>query len=103
MAYKKNRTEILDDTIKKSELDEHYTGWDDDYYYGMDSDYDDHWYCCDECSGVSSDYEYEKGAYRDGRMVDLDSLSVQRKRESRINKVLGEDGTTRIGDFVNGK
>lgn len=104
MAYKKNKIEILDNTIKKSELDEYYLGWDSDYYMGHYSDYDDYeWYCCDECSNVSSDYEYEDGDYKDGRMVDLDSISVQRKRESIINKVLGEDGVSRIGDFVNEK
>lgn len=103
MAYKKNRTEILDDTIKKSELDEYNLGWNDDYYYGMENDYDDGWYCCDECSNVSTDYEYENDFYKNGRMVDLDSISTQRKRESRINKVLGEDGISRIGDFIDGK
>jgi hypothetical protein len=103
MGYRKNKTEILDDTIKKAELEEQYLGWDDDYYYGVCSDYDDGYYCCDYCSNISSDYEYEEGVYRDGKMVDLDSISVQRKRESRINNILGEDGKARIGDFINGK
>lgn len=109
MAHTKNRTEILDSTIKKSEMEEHYLGWDDDYYMGQYNDYEyDDYYCCEFCTPREPrgglDYEYDMSrSNKDGKMVDLDSISVERKRESRINSVLGEDGKTRIGDFVNEK
>lgn len=97
MSYTKNRTEILDDTIKKAELEEYYQ--DDEYYYDYDCEYYDR--CnCPLCSGLGCDYEYDGSTFRDGRMIDLDSLSVERKRNSTIDKILGEDPKTRIGDFV---
>lgn len=100
MAYTKNRTEILDSTIKKAEL-EYQLGW-DDYY---DEDEDSWYYCCEYCTPrYFDDYQYDMSkSNKDGRMIDLDSLTVERKRESRINKILGEDNTQRIGDFVDGK
>ena len=106
MAHTKNRTEILDSTIKKAEMEEHYLGWDDDYYMGQYNDYEyDDYYCCEFCTPrYCDDYEYDMSkSNKDGRMIDLDSLTVERKRQSRINKILDEDGTLRVGDFVNGK
>lgn len=79
-------------------------GWDDDYYMGQYSDYDDD-YCCELCTPrYSCNYEYDMSkSDKYGRMIDLDSISIERKRESQINKILGEDGKARIGDFVNEK
>ncbi len=112
MSHKKNKIEILDATIKKAEMDEHNLGWNDDYEYGMENDYDDWddpYYCCESCTPRfpmgGLDYEYDMSkSNKDGRMIDLDSISISRKRNSIIDKVLGEQvGVTTIGDVINAK
>jgi hypothetical protein len=92
MAQKKNRKNIINDDIAKSiiELDNSW-GYDDwEYYFFDDSDYHS-----------NSLYKYTEST-PDGGLIDLDSLSKERKRESTIKKILGEIPDTNkntIGDF----
>lgn len=108
MSYRKNRTEILDDTIKKAEIEEHNLGWNDDYNYGMENDYDYSFCSCDLCRSSGEyvgEYDYhDSKESKNGKMIDLDSISVSRKRNSTIDKILGEEvGVTTIGDVINAK
>ena len=97
MSNHKNKIELLDAAVKKAEFNEHYLGWDDDYYMGHSSLYDDYddfrWYY--ECD----DYGYSSET-KVGRMVDLNSISKERMRNSKIEKILGEEtGSTTIRDL----
>jgi hypothetical protein len=97
MAQKKNRKDIINDDIAKSLINLNnswgYDDYDDDwsaYYFFDDSDYNSY-----------TIYKYTEST-RDGSLIDLDSLSKERKRESIIKKILGEIPDTNkntIGDF----
>lgn len=89
MSHQKNKKDLLDDAIKKDNLDYYFDSVGE---YEYDSDYYE-WF-----SDIVQ-YEYDDDFYKNGRMIDLDSISINRKRESLINSILGEDGKTRIGDF----
>lgn len=105
MALKKNKTEILDRIITKSELSE-------SYYWGYwcDDDFDYHHEYCDCYQCVPVDYDYlpeqfqpksvehisKRGfrvtthVYQPGRLIDMTSIySKEVLRQKRIDHILG--------------
>lgn len=95
----------MDKSILESEFNEFYLESDYSDYYDSYDDYDYYdWYCCDFCSNIESDYKYIKSREtKYTKMIDLESfLSVERKRNLRISRLLGEDGEgkTTISDIV---
>jgi hypothetical protein len=76
----------------------------DDDRYGDYSYYES---CnCSLCSIVEYDYydgyKETKSGRVEGRMIDLDSISIERKRNSRIDKVLNNEKTV-LEELLNEK
>lgn len=103
MSHEKSKKDILDkDQSLNKAMDEYWESYMDWWYDHYDyDDMDCHCGCCPQCS----DYTYKDGENRDGRMVDLDNISIERRRNVRIGRILGEetDGKTTIGDIINAK
>jgi hypothetical protein len=102
MAKPKNRKNIINDDIAKSliELDNSW-GYDDDCFYGCH---------CDDCEYYSYKWQNIEYIYlfenKDGKMVDIDSISIERKRDSKIREIFGElpsNKNNTIGDFYEQK
>lgn len=94
MSYSKSKQDLLNNELSLSKaLEDH---WDFDEWR-----YDDYWdsYCgCMKCRDDDVEYEYKEGR---GSMIDLDSISIERKRNSRIARVLGEESDkTTISDIA---
>lgn len=126
MALRKNRTEILDKIITKSELidyDYYWSYWDyddDDYSYCGNCgnyfcrDYDhciEYTYLPDELQPKSIDYVSKRvrityHSISPGRMIDMNSIySKEVLRQKRINHILGiesmEHTKTTLADILN--
>jgi hypothetical protein len=104
MALRKNKNEIIDRIITKSELG-------DDYYCGWDDECDDCHSCyCDDCHYCINNFEYlpddlqpkpvthiikrgiriSQQTYSPGKMIDMTSIySKEVLRQKRINHILG--------------
>ena len=92
MAIKKNKIDIIEASILIDAWDDYwYYDWDDfGEWYDNNYDYSEYYLL---------DYSYVYGT----TMIDLDSISVERMRNSIIDRLLGDDLTTRIGDFFHAK
>ena len=120
MALRKNRTEILDRIITKSELidyDHYWSYWDydDDFHDGYCDCYScmpiDYEYLPDELQPKSIDYVSKRvrityHSISPGRMIDMNSIySKEVLRQKRINHILGietmEHSRTTLGDILN--
>jgi len=97
MSLLKNKRDLIEQIRFKSEIKDYYDShWYEYYSFNENYEYEDYSSCgCPDCLGFYNNYEYINGCF-----INMESfLSINDKRDIKINQILGISQFPSFGDI----